>query len=121
MDKGPSITLDTRLQELDRLAADGGIVPSEASRSDFLSFMREFDPRRPALSMLDSGKLRAVWKNKEGEQLGLHFQGQGTVAYVIWYLSGGKIKREHGRDTIAETVARLRDEDVDLMPILWRD
>jgi hypothetical protein len=113
--------ISDRLQELDTLAAEDGTIPNEPSRTDFLKFVAEFDPRRPMLSMLDNGGLRAVWKNKDGEHLALNFLGEGRATYVIWYMSGGSIKREYGRESIAEIVERIRDEEVDLIPILYRD
>jgi hypothetical protein len=118
--ESPSTQISKRLQELNTLADEDGTVPDEASRFDFLNFITEFEPRRPAMSMLDNGCLRAVWKNGAGEHLALNFLGEGFANYVIWYMSDGSIRREHGRNRIVEIIERLRDEEIDLIPILYR-
>jgi hypothetical protein len=114
-------TVEERIQELEALGREDNVEIKSSSQDDLLSFIREHDARRPALSLTDRGLLRAVWKNRYSEHPGLTFRGDGTVNYVLWYLQAGNIKRVHGHTFVEEVVSIMREEDVDLIPILHRD
>lgn len=110
-----------RLTELDRDALDDQVVPNPMSRHDLQVFIDKYEARRPAISMLDNGNYRAVWKNTEKEQLGLTFLGEWRVNYVAFYLSAGRIKREYGKASFEDIDLLVRDPQTDLLPVLYRE
>jgi len=58
---------------------------SVGSYDDFVSFLLEVQPNVcPALFLHDDGNLRALWCNKDREQVGLKFLGDGNVQFVIF-------------------------------------
>lgn len=79
------IELTKRLQFLRVEAEVDQITFSESSLTDFNAFMLELGPRfRPSLFLNDNGNLRALWKNDDGEQVGLQFVGDGMIQFVIF-------------------------------------
>jgi hypothetical protein len=71
-----------RLSELRELAAEDEVAISAASEEGLVRFLaREGVTLRPALALLDSGELRALWQAGE-DQVGLRFVSDGRVAYV---------------------------------------
>lgn len=119
-DRVENTTVEERLLELDRLALEDDVRPNESSRRDLLSFVARYQARRPSVSLLDNGDFRAVWRNGHKEQLGLRFLGEGRATYVAFYLVSGRIKREYGKCSVPEIDLLIRDERVDLLPLLYR-
>jgi hypothetical protein len=74
-----------------RVEAERENIPfSELSRDALWSFIREFHPTaRPRVYLNDNGNLRALWKNSNGEQIGLEFLGAGAIQFVIFKQRGG--------------------------------
>lgn len=71
-----------RLSELRELAAEDEIAIAPASEEGLMRFLAEEKVAiRPALALLDSGELRALWQAGE-DQVGLRFMPNGGVAYV---------------------------------------
>ena len=78
-------TLAQRLQFL-RVEAEIENMPfSESSQAALWSFLQEVEPTaRPRLYLNENGNLRALWKNSDGEQIGLEFLGNHAIQYVIF-------------------------------------
>jgi len=93
-----------RIMELKDDARAEGYGVSAASENDLLAFLngRVFT-RRPFITLLDNGNLRALWKNAEGEQIGLQFRGGKQVQYVLFARrkDEGFMARASGRDSLA--------------------
>ena len=90
-------------------------VVNENSISDFWSFIED-NPcsRRAGLVLLDNGDLRAVWRENGGNNVGLEFQGNGTILYVMFkrYSDGKKTVRDAGITTFDGVVRKLREMDL---------
>jgi hypothetical protein len=112
----PIITeIDWRLAELAVHAREDGTEISSVSRDDFLDFLTDRSVEfRPALSILDAGTIRAVWKNAQREQVAIHFKGDGQVNYVLFHLVDGRMNRSFDRSTIQEVPGVIYKHD------LWR-
>jgi len=77
--------IESRLRELRADAESNGEPFSDASLSDLRAFLDSLPlATRPAIFLLDSGNLRALWKNDAKEQVGLQFLGNGEVQFVIF-------------------------------------
>jgi len=78
----------SRLNELKNEAKTEDLAFSERSEHDFFKFLLLFPQiLDPFLFLLDNGNLRALWKNGDGEQVGLQFRGSEIVQYVIFVRS----------------------------------
>ena len=94
-----------RIEELRSFAADDDDCPdvSEMSKTDFWSFVRSMPGAGQAgLFLLDNGNLRAVWKNDDGEHLGIQFLGDRSGEFVVFNRRKNteKISRASGIDTL---------------------
>jgi hypothetical protein len=92
-----------RIAELTTDAAFDGITLNKASECDFWAFFRTLDFfRKGKLYILDNGNLRAVWKSKTGDHIGIQFLGNGTVQFVMFKQRNraSSVSRVAGRDTI---------------------
>lgn len=106
-----------RLAELESAAEDEGIHLSEASEHDLKHFLSTHSfSRRPYLSLLENGNLRVLWKNAEGEQIGLQFRGGQEVQFVLFAKRHAPktMARSAGRDTLAGIDRQIDAAD------LWR-
>jgi hypothetical protein len=110
----PASAVLARLQFL-RVEAELENVPfSDASRDALWSFLREFDPTvRPRLYLNQNGNLRALWKNSEGEQIGLEFLGGGAIQFVIFKRRKGiaTMMRVAGIESENRIFAHIRASD----------
>lgn len=105
-----------RIDELITDAAIDGITLNKASEDDFWTFlMTQLFFCKGKLFLLDNGNLRAVWKSKTGDQLGIQFLGNGTVQFVIFkYISRENIvSRVAGQDTINRIQLLLATYELD--------
>lgn len=93
-----------RIAELKKDAALDGISMNHSSEREFWTFLgAQGFFRKGALFLLDNGNLRAVWKNKGGDQIGLQFLGNKTIQYVMFKHRNPlakNISRVAGRDTL---------------------
>ncbi len=98
-----------------RVQAERESIPfSELSRDALWSFIREFNPNvRPRVYLNDSGNLRALWKNSDGEQVGLEFLGAGAVQFVIFKRRAGlmQMARTAGVESEGRIFAHVRASD----------
>ena len=91
-----------RIDYLRREAALDGDQLNGNSEADFRKFVGSAsDLRTGGLVLMDSGNLRAIWKDGEGSRLGLQFLGGGMVQYVVFKRRRPEqqISRVAGRDT----------------------
>ena len=66
-------------------AEHDGYSLNHESETDFRQFISSAPEKRKGnLVLMDNGNLRAIWKDKQGTQLGLQFLGGGMVQYVIF-------------------------------------
>ncbi len=94
-----------RIQELKADARTEGHAVSAASEEDLLAFLDGYVfTRRPFITLLDNGNLRALWKNDTGEQIGIQFRGGKQVQYVFFARREGQdsMARVSGRDSLAD-------------------
>jgi len=94
-----------RIHELRTDARAEGQPISAASEADLLAFLTDcVFTRRPFITLLDNGNLRALWKNAAREQIGIQFRGGGLVQYVFFSRRGGQdfMARVSGRDRLAD-------------------
>ena len=78
---------EARIQVLRGYAAEDDDLEkvNEDSINDFWAFMNVTDLKRQAgLVLLDSGDLRAVWRENDGHDIGLRFLGNQKVLYVMF-------------------------------------
>ena len=105
---------EVRIQTLRGYATEDDDVEAvnEDSINDFWSFMqtREFT-RRSGLVMLDNGDLRAVWREMEGHEVGIHFPGNKTVIYAIFKRNpdGSDAEPAIGTSSFKDVVAQLEE------------
>lgn len=94
------------------LQAEGereGVHISVASEAALLRFLRTNRPsKRPYVSLLDNGNLRAIWRSASGEQIGLQFKGGPEIQYVLFCHRDG-LKPSGGRATAQEIPGLIAD------------
>ena len=88
-----------RISDLREFAGDDEEIErvNEDSIRDFWAFMESTAfARRAGLVLQDNGNLRAVWRDKDGNNVGLEFQGNGSILYVMFkpYTDGRKTFRK---------------------------
>lgn len=96
--------VEQRIWALREEARAEGYSVSKASERDLLGFLEALQfTKRPFVSLLDNGNLRAFWKNAEGEKLGLQFLGNREVQYVFFAKRNDDqyVARASGRDVLA--------------------
>ncbi len=111
-----AIEISKRLQFL-RIEAEIDRIPfSDASFTDFQSFMREIGSRvRPSLFLNDNGNLRALWKNDRREQIGLQFLGESNIQFVIFKQRKGSLAmaRVAGIDANDKILGHIKASDAE--------
>jgi hypothetical protein len=104
------IRLMLRTAELKGEGAIEHLPWSKPSEVDFWAFLRA-QPRvkEPVVFLLDSGNIRAVWKNALGEQAAIEFQGYGDVQFVFFAQrpEGPTMARSVGQDKIGRIAAKI--------------
>ena len=65
---------------------------------------------------MDNGNFRAVWKDKNGDHLGVQFLGDQMAEYVIFKQRplAGSVSRVAGIDTLDGVITQLQAFDLDL-------
>ncbi len=106
-----------RILELREIVEDDEDIEeiNEDSVREFWTFMESAGfGCRAALVLQDNGNLRAVWRDKAGHNVGLEFQGGGSVLYVMFkpYADGRKTLREADVATLDAVVDKLRESDL---------
>ncbi len=68
---------------------------------------------------MDNGNFRAVWKDKNGDHLGVQFLGDQMAEYVIFKHrpAAGSVSRVAGIDTLEGVITQLHAFDLDLEPL----
>ena len=107
--RAPQHEIDTRLADLKSEASDEGIQISEASERGLRRFLRHYRPRRrPAIALLDNGKLRIQWRRGNGEQVSLQFRGYDEIQFVFFVRRADILASSAGRDNFEGIKARLK-------------
>ena len=93
---------ESRILFLKGEAEHDGYTLNHESETDFRQFISSApDKRKANLVLMDNGNLRAIWKDKQGSQLGLQFLGGGMIQYVIFkQREQGQPSRGTGRDSL---------------------
>ncbi len=108
----------SRIEYLRSEAAHDGYALNSDSETDFQQFVLATSGiRKGNLVLMDNGNLRAVWRDKQGNHLGLQFLGGGMVQYVIFKrrLAAKLISRGTGRDTFAGLKQQINAFDLNSM------
>ena len=98
-------------------AETDGFAVNKASETDFWSFIKSIPSARKAeLVLMDNGNFRAVWKDKNGDHLGVRFLGERMAEYVIFKQrpSAGSVSRVAGIDTLEGVKTQLQAFALDL-------
>lgn len=106
-----------RIETLRSDAEIEGFVVNDTSEENFWSFIGSIPSAKKAeLVLMDNGNLRAVWKDKNGDHLGVQFLGEQMVEYVIFKQrpSAGSVSRVAGIDTLDGVITQLQAFDLDL-------
>ena len=94
--------LANRIDNLLEIGGSEGIVHSESSLLELIAFLlEEPSPRQPSLFLLDNGNFRCVWRDRNGEQLGLQFRGNGIAQWVAFARAGDEELTSSGSVPIA--------------------
>lgn len=109
----------SRLKELHAAAADEEMTINPDSERDFRVYVLEHmrPGRRPAVSLLENGNLRAVWKGSSGQQVGMQFRGDGWIQYVLFALTLPEqmLATSVGRKTFSGVVESIRQMKLDTL------
>ena len=106
-----------RIETLRSDAEIEGFAVNDASEENFWSFIGVIPSGRKAeLVLMDNGNFRAVWKDKNGDHLGVQFLGERMAEYVIFKQrpSAGSVSRVAGIDTLDGVITQLQAFDLDL-------
>ncbi len=106
----PFQAYSARIDSLRDYAMQDGFNLNPESEADFWRFIQTVpDFRKGNLVLIDNGNLRAVWKNKSGDHMGLQFLGGGMLQYVIFKQRSANIRisRVSGRDTFAGLMRQI--------------
>ncbi|WJH40199.1 hypothetical protein N7E02_26880 [Aliirhizobium terrae] len=107
------LQVQKRLLDLDAEARDETISINAESRSDILTFLLNASAsKRPAIALLDNGNFRALWRNADGEQIGLQFKGLGEVNYVLVYNEETGTKRDYGSAQLGHLLEMIADANL---------
>lgn len=108
---------EARIQALRGYAAEDDDIEkvNEDSINDFWAFMKVTGFERQAgLVLLDSGDLRAVWRENDGHDIGLRFLGNQQVMHVIFKRgAGGQItERAVGTNSFDGVIKQIKRLDL---------
>ena len=109
-----------RIERLRTDAEIDGFSVNKASEANFWSFIGSIPSVRKAeLVLMDNGNFRAVWKDKNGDHLGVQFLGDQMAEYVIFKHrpAAGSVSRVAGIDTLEGVITQLHAFDLDLEPL----
>ena len=112
-----SCAYEARIQVLRGYAAEDNDIEkvNEESINDFWAFMKAAGFERQAgLVLLDSGDLRAVWRENAGNDIGLRFLGNQQIMHVIFKRgAGGQFaERAVGTDSFEGVLRLIKDLDL---------
>lgn len=106
-----------RIETLQSDAETEVFAINNASEENFWSFIGSIPLTRKAeLVLMDNGNLRAVWKDQNGNHLGVQFLGEQMAEFVIFKQrpSAASVSRVAGIDTLEGLIAQLQAFDLDL-------
>lgn len=74
-----------RIDELREYGELDGVQSNEDSTRDFWSFVPSAPTQNKAqLILMDNGNLRAVWRDRRSNRIGIQFLGRASVEYVVF-------------------------------------
>lgn len=104
----------SRLKYLHAAAADEEMTVNPDSERDFRLYVLEHmrPNRRPAVTLLENGNLRAFWSDASGQQVGLQFRGDGWVQYVLFArtMPDQTLATSVGREKFSATLESVRQK-----------
>ena len=106
-----------RIETLRSDAEIEGFAVNNASEENFWSFIGSIPSARKAeLVLMDNGNFRVVWKDKNGDHLGVQFLGEQMAEFVIFKQRqlAGSVSRIAGIDTLEGLIAQLQAFDLNL-------
>ena len=110
--KNPARLYDNRIETLKKFAREDGYDLHESSHANFSKFLKEYPGLvRADLVLLENGNLRAIWRGKNGAQIGLQFLKDSRVQYVLFNESGpnSAALKPYGRGGFEETMNQLKN------------
>ena len=90
--------------------ADGVTLRTESEAAFFDFIKSNAYTGRASLVLLDNGNLRAVWKDDDGNHVGVQFHGQQVASYVIFkrQAHGAETDRVVGKVTLDRVRQQIR-------------
>ncbi len=103
---------EKQIETLKEYARDDGYDLHEDSYANFIKFFANYSQLvRADVVLLDNGNLRAIWKGKNGGEIGLQFLTDSHVQYVLFSESGPKdtTSKPYGRGGFEETMKEIKN------------
>ena len=107
-----------RIEYLKQAAAQDGYALNMDSEANFRQFVLSVSGIREGdLVLIDNGNLRAVWKDGQGNRIGLQFLGGEMVQYVIFRRREPEqpMSRVAGRDSFDGVLRQINAFDLDML------
>ena len=115
-DNNATLVYAERIETLKEQAIEDGYVLDESSYNNFHKFLEKF-PRlvRADLVLLENGELVAIWNGENGTEVGLQFQKDSRVQYILFngIYSNCADSILHGMGGYEETMKKIKKYDFD--------
>ena len=108
----------SRIKFLQEEAIIEGIAFNKDSKRDFWKFIKSIPSnKRGSLFLMDSGDLRVVWDDDEGNLVGLQFLGNSLARYVIFKrrAEDSPVSRVAGSDTLKGVNAQIQTFELETL------
>lgn len=108
--------IESRLQDLRALSEDEGEPYSQDSESALKAFLGKIAAKnRPYIALLDNGNLRALWKDLQGQQIGIQFLGDEHIQFVLFAKREGDMPmaKLFGQDIFSGLIKTIRANNLD--------
>lgn len=99
--------VEGRIAELRDIAVEEDLPFDEESAQAAVRFLRRLPRARQPSTFLVGGNIRLVWRNQDGEQIGLQFRGADKVQFVYLEREGGDLDSTMGLTSAAKVMRAI--------------